>query len=58
MLNQILGEKNSVKRMILHFSLGFILVMMVFGAMILFQSHIAIRQYAENVQNIVSVEER
>ena len=57
MLNQILGEKNSVKRMILHFSLGFILVMMAFGAMILFQSHIAIRQYDEIVQNIVSVEE-
>ena len=57
MVKQILGEKNSVKRMIMRFSLVFILVTLVFGAMILFQSHIAIRQYDEILQNIVSIEE-
>jgi len=56
MLNRILGEKNSVKRMIMSFSLCFILVTMVFGGMILFQSYMADRQYDEMLQNIVSID--
>lgn len=56
MLNRILGEKNSVKRMIMSFSLSFILVTMAFGGMILFQSRMADRQYDEMLQNIVSID--
>ncbi|WP_294856857.1 histidine kinase [uncultured Oscillibacter sp.] len=56
MLNRILGEKNSVKRMIMSFSLCLILITMVFGGMILFQSYMADRQYDEMLQNIVSID--
>lgn len=57
MLNRILGQKNSVKRVIMTFSLCFILVTMLFGGMILIQSHMAVRKYDEIIQNIVSIEE-
>ena len=56
-LNQILGEKKSVKRTVVSFVLCVIVSTVLLGAMLLVQSYIALRQYNEILQNIVLVEE-
>lgn len=57
MLNRILGEKNSIKRTIMSFSLCFVFVTMVLGSMIVLQTYTATKQYDAMLQNIVSLED-
>ena len=56
MLIRILGEKNSVKRFIMTFSLSVLLLMSIFGA-ISFLQIVTTRHYDDMLQNIVSIEE-
>ena len=55
MLIRILGEKNSVKRFIMTFSLSVMLLMSIFGA-ISFLQIVTTRHYDDMLQNIVSIE--
>lgn len=56
MYSQIFGEKNSVKRAMMNFCVFLVLIALVFGSMVVVQSHIAAEQYDELLQNIVSIE--
>ena len=55
MLIRILGEKNSVKRFIMTFSLSVLLLMSIFGA-ISFLQIVTTRHYDDMLQNIVYIE--
>ena len=56
-LMNMLGEKNSVKRTIIIFSLMFILITISSNLIVVFQSHMASRQYEEMLQSVMSVNE-
>lgn len=56
MINRIRGEKNSIKRTIIHYGLCFILVALSISAMVLFHYNIAVQQYDKILQNVVLVD--
>lgn len=56
-IKDVLGEKNSIKRTIIVFSLIFILVTIFSNFIMVFQFHVASRQYEHMLQSVMSADE-